>query len=130
MWSCVNSQLLLGIILGAALLIGLVARNLLAPRKRLDINTEALRSFVEFPAVVVFGSHDCVSCAPVIAALHKEGITFRELSWEKNARQIEELQILQVPTTWAVDGDGRIRLAVEGPLTKRQLRTLKLQNRR
>ena len=125
-----NSPLWLGVVLAAALLAGLIARYRLPRERPPAVNTDPLSSFVEFPAVIVFGSQSCVSCAPVLAALHAEGIAFSQFSWEDHARQIEELQILQVPTTWAVDGDGNLRMAVEGPLSRQQLRLLKLQSRR
>lgn len=85
---------------------------------------------MEFPAVVLFGSDSCVSCVPVITALRTAGVAFTEVSWENNARQIEELQILQVPTTWMIDGLGRVELVVEGTLSRRHLRILKLQSGR
>ena len=82
---------------------------------------------IDFPAVVFFGSADCVSCRPARSALVNAGVPFTELTWERNSEMFERLEIAEVPTTWVIDRVGQIRANIIGTPSGRELRKAKLQ---
>jgi hypothetical protein len=68
-----------------------------------------------FPAVLFFSSDTCDSCPParevVVAAA---GGRLRDYTWQVHPGVLRRLRVDAVPTTWVVDGDGRVEAVFAG----------------
>jgi hypothetical protein len=65
--------------------------------------------------VLFFSSDTCDSCPPareVVAAA--AGGRLRDYSWQVHPGILRRLRIDAVPTTWVVDGDGRVEAVFAG----------------
>jgi hypothetical protein len=120
--------MLLALVLVAAAGAGVVTRYVM--KRRSQVDASSLRHLTTFPAIMVFGSTDCASCAPVLETYAAAGVVFTELSWERDAKLFEEVGILSVPTTWGVDARGKVRILVEGTPSRWELKKLELHSAR
>ena len=123
-----SSQMQLVIAVVSAAVLGLMSRYV--RERRVQLDASVLSDLVTFPAVVVFGSSDCASCAPVMETYTAIGVGFTELSWEQHTKVFEQIGIETVPTTWGVDPRGKVRIAVEGTPSRRELKKFELHSAR
>ncbi len=66
------------------------------------------------PGVVLFTSTDCGNCKEAIATLEGASIPFREVTYDLEPHRFETWDVLAVPMTVVVDGDGNVVDAISG----------------
>ena len=108
-------------LIGLAILAAAVVAGRLTGRSRTDALPAAPTDLGPYPAVLLFSSDSCASCAPARTVIDSEaGARWREHPWEIHPGILGRLRIDSVPTTWVVDADGRIVDVIEGiPATGR-----------
>lgn len=66
------------------------------------------------PGVVLFTSTDCSNCKEAIATLERASIPFREVTYDLEPHRFVAWDVLAVPMTVVVDGDGKLIEAISG----------------
>ncbi len=102
-------------LVGVAVLAAAVAAGRLTGRSRTDALPAAPADLGPYPAVLLFSSDSCASCAPARAVVDAEAAErWREHPWEIHPGILGRLRIDSVPTVWVVDADARIVDVIEG----------------
>ncbi len=99
----------------ALVLVGAWAVTVAVGRRRGDDRPRVPADLGPFPTVFLFTSDDCGSCPPAREAVASATSgRFVEYTWQVHPGIHGRLRIDKVPTTWVVDGDGRVAEVVEG----------------
>lgn len=97
-------------VVSVAVLAAFIARKLAKP-----VHPEVTVGEVgDRPGVVLFTSTDCSNCKEAIATLEGASIPFREVTYDLEPHRFEIWDVLAVPLTVVVDGDGKVVDAFSG----------------
>jgi thiol-disulfide isomerase/thioredoxin len=97
-------------VVSVAILAAYVARKLAKPvHPKVTVGEVGDR-----PGVVLFTSTDCSNCKEAIATLESASIPFREVAYDLEPHRFETWDVLAVPLTVVVDGDGNVVDAISG----------------
>ena len=105
----IRVMVVLGVV-AVAVLAAFLARKLAQPmHPRITVGDVGDR-----PGVVLFTSTDCGNCKEAIATLEGASIPFREVTYDLEPHRFETWDVLAVPMTVVVDGEGIVVEAISG----------------